>query len=470
MKKKTIIFSLISVSFLLILGGGYCYFPKNQKTPVVNDPIPFSFEQLSPYKFPKNNCPLNKYGAIPDGKTINTQAFEQAIADCSGKGGGTISVPAGNWLTGPIHLKGNLNLYLDKAAIVIFTTDPQAYLPVVLTRFEGIDVYNFSPLIYIADAENVAITGPGKFDGQGQTWMPWKDKEPKAMKQLYAMMQNDISVAKRIFGDPTRPLRPSFIQTINAKNIRLEDFTITNSPRWTIHPIYSDKIAMRNLTVETSGFNSDGIVIDSSTNVLIEDCRLNTGDDTIAIKSGLDKDGWRVNKPAENIVIRNCTITGGHSAIAIGSEMSGGVKNIFLSNLTLDGIDQGIRSKSLKGRGGIVENIWAKNIKIGTAKNAGLKFDLNYDASTLKPSSDILPTFQNFDFENISVENTKVAVSIEGIPGSYIKNVRLKSLQVNSEEGIFINYSEGVSFIDLVTKEGQGKPIFEVQNSQNISY
>ena len=460
-------FYLIGIIISLIVI--FVFFHKKEfSTDLTNDP--FTLESIPPFDFSINTCPINNYGAVGDGKTLNTSSFQKAIEECAKKGGGRVIIPAGNWLTGAINLQSNIELHLENNSRIIFSSNPSDYLPVVFTRLEGIELYNFSSLIYAKDAENIKITGNGTLDGNGQDWMSWKNGEKKGLKKLSNFARENVPPEQRIFGYTESGLRPSFIQLVRCKNITLTDFLITNSPRWTIHPIYSEQIVMQNLRVETDGFNTDGIIIDSSKNVLIENSTLKTGDDTIAIKSGLDQDGWRVNIPSENIIIRNSTILGGHSAIAIGSEMSGNIKNVYLQNLKFDGIDQGIRVKSLAGRGGIVENIWAKNIQIGSATNVAVKFDLTYDASTIKPNTKKIPTFRNFYIENLSVSDTNLAIQLDGLTDSKISNVHFKNIIATAREGADIKNSKNIDFENIDFSKIEKQPVFKIENSSNIGY
>lgn len=468
-KHKITIFLCILLSLVLI--SFFVHEKQREKTeiPKITDQIPFTFKLPEKPSFSINNCNITKYGAVSKENIINTQSIQKAINDCAQKGGGTVSIPAGKWTTGAIQLKSNIDLDITEGATLMFSTNPQDYLPTVFTRIEGMELYNYSPFIYAKDAQNITITGKGTLDGQGATWMSWKNNEPKALQKLYNMAKKNIPVEQRQFGYFENGLRPSFVQFINCQNIWLEDFTIINSPRWTLHPVYSENISMNNLHINTDGFNTDGIVIDSSKNILIENSTIASGDDTISIKSGMDSDGWRVNKPAENIVIRNSQITAGHSAIAIGSEMSGGIKNIFLYNLKLDGIDQGIRAKSVTGRGGVVENLWAKNIAMGDVVNAGIKLDLTYDASTIKSLENKVPTFRNFYFDSISIGKTKVGISLDGLPNSKISNVYFSNIKTSAEKAVIIKNAKDVT-LQKINNFGKENSFFNVEQSDNISY
>jgi polygalacturonase len=459
---------IYSKIFLLaiIFGALFWGWSKYHKNFELPDKIPFAFTEPRALSFPENICNIADFGAIPDGETKNTESFRKAIETCAEKGGGKVFVPEGQWLTGAIHLKSNINLNLHDKAEIIFSDNPDDYLPVVFTRFEGMELYNYSAFIYAKDAQNIAITGKGTLNGQDQFWQSWKTGEKKSIEKLADMIKKDTPSEERIFGFQDSGLRPSFIEFVNCQNIWLENFFITSSPRWTIHPIYCENILMDNLRVETLGFNSDGIVIDSSKNVLIENCTLKTGDDTIAIKSGLEKDGWRVNRPSENIVIRNTKIEEGHSGIAIGSEMSGGVRNVFLYNLYLDGIDQGIRAKSTKSRGGYVENVWAKNISINIATNSAFQIDSTYPASAIKSNNKKAPIMRNFFVENLSVGNVKRAIVIEGLKNEPISDISFFNIRAKSQKSNLLKDCKNINFKKSSFEGPDKDALFETKNCE----
>jgi len=465
-KIKIIIIAILII--LAITTGFFAYWRSHQTAePVV---IPFAFQQMSDPTFPNTICNIKDYGAVSDGTTKNSEAFQKAIADCASKGGGKVLVPEGKWLTGAIHLQSNIDLDLAKGATMLFSTDPKDYLPVVFTRWEGIELYNYSPFIYANDAQNIAITGNGTLDGQGEAWMAWKKQEQAAVQKSYDMAKNNVPVEQRIFGTEQAALRPSFVQFINCQNVLLQDFSITNSPMWTIHPLYSENIIVRGINMQTHGHNTDGIVIDSSKNVLIENSTLSTGDDSISIKSGIDYDGWRVGKPSENIVIRNSTLSDGHSGVAIGSEMSGDVRNVIMYGLNIHDVDQGIRVKSIPGRGGVVENIYAQNIVMNKVANAAYQIDLTYDSSTLASASDKMPALRNFYVDGLSATETNYAVSIEGTDADKISSAHFKNMTVQSKKGVAIKHASDIDFKNVKITGLKKPPTYSVNDSTNVSY
>lgn len=445
--------------------------------------MPFLMPEITVPVFPDRVCSIADYGAVSGGEIMNTKSFAEAISDCAQNGGGKVLVPDGEWLTGPIHLKSNVNLHLEDNAKIVFSSNPNDYLPVVFTRYEGTELYNYSPFVYANGCENIAITGKGKLDGQGKNWWHWKMKEKESSNRLYDMALAGVPVEERIFGTEEYLLRPSFIQIVNSKNILLEDFSIKNGPMWTIHPVYSENITIRGINVDIeyknikingekspNGYNNDGIVIDSSKNVLVENCVLNTSDDAIVIKSGKDADGLRVNRPSKNIVIRNCKVIEGHGAITIGSEMSGGVKNVFAYNCEISGVSVGIRIKSAKGRGGFVENVWVKNISMEKISGNAINIDANYSATVVKPKTEYLPILQNIYFENISGKSIRgSAVFLKGIDGEdVVRNIVLENMKLYSGKGLRAIKINGLQLknIKIYPKEGL---VIDATGSENVS-
>ena len=304
--------------------------------------------RIVPPKFPKKDFEITKYGALADGKTLATDAIKKAIDECSGKGGGRVVIPAGTFLTGAVHLKSNVNLYLAKGATLKFSMNPQDYLPIVKTRWEGMDLMHLSPFIYAYEQENIAVTGEGTLDGQGKSFF-WKwHGNPKyggnpdvlsqkpARARLYEMMEKGVPVEQRIFGGEKDYLRPQFIQPYKCKNVLIEGVTIVDSPMWEIHPLLCENVTVRKVHINSHGPNNDGCDPESCKDVLIEDCYFDTGDDCIAIKSGRNEDGRKANVPTENVIVRGCQMRDGHGGITIGSEISGGVRNVFGENCIMD--------------------------------------------------------------------------------------------------------------------------------------
>lgn len=375
--------------------------------------------------FPNRDFSITNYGAVGDGLLDCTEAFRKAIKACHDAGGGRVVVPAGKFSTGAIHLLSNVNLHISKSAVVLFSRDAQKYLPQVYTRFESVELMNYSPLIYAFGQENIAITGEGELNGQADDdhWWFWKGKWEHAGKQraarevtqhaandrLKAMAEKGIPVNERIFGEGDY-LRPSFVQPYRCKNILIEGVTIRDSPMWAINPVLSENITIRKVKVISHGPNSDGCDPESSKDVLIEDCMFDTGDDCIAIKSGRDHDGRRVNVASENLVIRNCTMKDGHGGVVIGSEISGNVRNVFAEDCTMSSpnLERALRLKSNSRRGGTAENVFMRNVTVGDLAEAVIHIDLFYS----KETGQHLPSVRNIHVKNVTSKNSPYAVYI----------------------------------------------------------
>ncbi len=419
--------------------------------------------------FPDRTCQITDYGAVKGGVVSNTDAFRKAIESCAESGGGTVLVPQGTWLTGAIKLKSNINLHLEKGATVLFSTNFDEYLPVVFSRFEGIEYYNYSAPIYAADAINVAITGEGTLDGQGSAWWSAMRQWDDAIKRLYQMGDNGVPVADRVFGTVKDSLRPSFIEFVNCRRVLVDSVQIRNGPMWTIHPLYSESIIIRNANISTNpGPSTDGIAVDSSSDVLIENNVLSTGDDAIVLKSGRNQDGLRVGRPTEQVLIRNNSILEAHAAVAIGSEMSGGVRNIFVENLSVNTVQYGFRVKSSVGRGGVVENIRAKDIHIGYASIEAIQFTTAYENSFIKNAGDV-PIFRNIDIEDMNVQSSRRSIEIIGLSDQPITDTVFKNITIASKFGARIAEVKNISFDTLSAVPTKGA-IFEIKNGSGIVF
>lgn len=398
--------------------------------------VPAILARIVPPLIPGREFSIMDYGAKSDGKSDSSDAIAQAIAAASAAGGGRVIVPAGEYLTGPIHLKSRINLHLDGGATLKFKTDPQAYLPLVFTRFEGLECWNYSPLIYAYEQENIAITGEGTLDGQAsdENWWAWKGRkvkpgepEPKnqtkARKLLDKMVAENVPTDERKFGEGSY-LRPAFIQPYRCKNVLIEGVRIRRSPMWEITPCLCTNVIVRGVNIVSHGPNNDGCDPESCRDVLIDDCLFDTGDDCIAIKSGRNNDGRRVGVPSENIIVRNCTMKDGHGGVVIGSEISGGCRNVFVENCTMDSpeLDRALRFKSNAVRGGVVENIFMRNVTVGQVAEAALHIDFLYEEGTNGVHQ---PVLRNVVMENVTVQKTPRAVSAVGFPGAEISNVRI---------------------------------------------
>ena len=396
-------------------------------------------------QIPDKQFSIADFGAKADGKTKDTQAITKALDAAEQAGGGTVRFGAGTYLTGALKLRSKVGIHLDKGATILFSTDPADY-PVVLTRWEGTECMNYSGLIYGQGASDIAITGEGTIDGQGSAWWPWTKLARPTLVKLREMGETGDDPTQRKFGTPEAALRPTLFEPINCQRILLDGVKFVNSPFWTLHPIYCSDITARNLDLHGTGPNTDGLNPDSCRNILIENCNFDTGDDCVTLKSGRDRDGRRVGKPTENVIVRNCTFARGHGTVVIGSEMSGGVRNVHVENLTADGTDAGVRIKTRRGRGGTVENIVYRNMTLKNIEKQAITIDMFYDVGNNpgvdQTGKDGIPVIRNVLVENLTCDGAAQAIVIRGLEDSLIENVTLKDVHVkNAKEGMRISGS-----------------------------
>lgn len=378
-------------------------------------------------QFPKRDFSIVDYGAKPGGDA--STAIRDAITACSAAGGGRVLIPAGEWLTGAIRLLSNVNLHLNEGATLKFSTDPAAY-PVVYTRWEGVECMNFSACIYAFEQENIAVTGTGTLDGQAsdENWWAWK-KQRADRDALYAQGQQGTPVAERRYG-PGHFLRPNFFQPYRCKNVLIEGVTILRSPMWEINPVLSQNVIVRGVKISSHGPNNDGCDPESCRDVLIENCVFDTGDDCIAIKSGRNNDGRRVDVPSENLVIRGCTMKDGHGGVVLGSEISGGVRNVFVEDCMMDSphLDRALRLKSNAERGGVLENIFMRNVQIGRVTEAVLTVDLLYEEG---PRGKFMPVIRNIELDHLVSTSSPRVLFIRGFKGASIDDIRVQNSVFN---------------------------------------
>ena len=421
--------------------------------------------QITLPTFPDKTFVITDYYNGTD--SLYTTAINRAIDECSAQGGGTVLIPNGTYRTAPIRLKSNVNLHLSDSTILQFVTDPQLF-PTVLTRIEGIDCHNISPLIYAYDETNIALTGKGVLDGQADTtnWFASKrlkgiDKDGKKINEktlLYQMMKDSVPVNKRIFAGE-KGIRPQFINLYKCTNILLEGFTLHHSPFWLIHPLLSENITIRKVTMQSHGANNDGCDPESCKNVLIDSCYFDTGDDCIAIKSGRDEDGRYWNIPCENIIVRNCQMKDGHAGVAIGSEITGGCQNVWVENCHMDSpeLDRIIRIKSNAERGGEVKNIFVRNITVGECKESVLGMELKYWHVEDGPYP---PYFHNVHLENITSQKSNYLLHIDGSEGKIqARDIFIKNCTFNGVVQPEINYVVGAEGIHFQNVTANGKEI-----------
>ena len=401
------------------------------------DALPAILEQIVPPQFPDRDFSVTDFGAVGDGATDCTGAFRAAVESCAASGGGRVVVPPGTYLTGPIHLKSNVNLHVSQGAVVKFSTDSKHYAALVITRWEGVECMNYSPLIYAYEQTNIAITGSGVLDGQGSDkhWWPWKGNrqdgwtegmpnQKEGRTRLFAMAEQGVPVAERIFGEG-HYLRPNFVQPYRSSNILIEGVTFKDSPMWFIHPVLSTNVTVRNVRVIGLGPNNDGCNPESSRNVLIKDCYFDTGDDCIAIKSGRNADGRRINVPSENIVVQGCRMKEGHGGVVVGSEISGGVRNVYAEQCVMDSpnLDRAIRIKTNSVRGGTIENIFVRHVEVGQVAEAVVKINFFYEEGD---AGAFTPVVRNVHIADVRCTKGKFALWVRGYERSPVEDLVLE--------------------------------------------
>ncbi len=455
------------------------------KTAVIDDApdtialihAPFIMPQLSRPVFNDTKYDVRKFGAKEGGTVKNTEAIQNAIDAAARAGGGTIVIPEGIWLTGAIHLEDGINLHLVKGAELLFSQDPKDYLPAVFSRHEDIECYKFSSFIYAQGKTNIGITGEGVLNGQGKPWWEWKKSQKKSDALLRKMADTNLPVKERVFdGSNGYFLRPAFFQPMNCKNVFVEGVTFLYGAFWTITPTYCDNVIVRKVKIETYGNyghtpNGDGVDPSSCKNVLIEYCEFATGDDCIAIKSGRDKDGLRVNLPTENVVVRNCFGKQGHGGIVIGSETSGGIRNIYAYDCAFNGTDRIVRIKTARGRGGIIENMWFRSLSADTIEQEALRINMLYEGSRfpVEPVTQATPVIRNIHYSNINCAYSKsAAIEIIGIPEMPVENISFDSVSIHSSKGFACTDVHNIRLENVALYQESG-PVINVIDGSDIA-
>lgn len=463
----------------------------------------FAYELPKIYQphFSRQIFRITDFGAKADGLTLNTKAVNDAIEAANKAGGGTVVFPEGIWLTGPIVLKSNVRLHLEKNALLSFSKNRDDF-PLVETTFEGVATYRAQAPISAVRAENVGITGEGIIDGGGDAWKPVKRSKmtESAWKQLVASggkvsadgntwYPSESALKGSLAGDIGRTgagktkadfeavkdfLRPNMVQLTESKNILVEGVTFQNSPAWTLHFVVSEHITVRGVKVKNPwyGQNNDAVDLESSRNALLENCIFDTGDDAITLKSGRDEQGRKRGIPTENVIARNMTIYHAHGGFVIGSEMSGGVRNVFISNSTFIGTDIGLRFKTQRGRGGLVEKVYASNLLMKDIPGDAILFDMYYGGKEQKAEkfavTEATPRFQDFFFHDIVVQGAKRGIFVRGLPEMNVKNVRMENLIVQAETGMYAEEGENISIKNLTLLTTNTNPVFTIHNSKAI--
>ena len=501
---RKILFSLVGL--FLVVGftaakNNYDYLYQN---------LPFSMQKVEVPMFPNNTVSVADFGGLGDGIALNTDAFNKAIDALSKKGGGKLNVPAGVWFTGPIELKSNINLHLDKGALILFSPDFNLY-PLVNTCFEGLETKRCQSPISARNAVNVAITGEGSINGSGEAWRPlkkakvtesqWKKviksggilKDPTywypSMGSIKGQSLSDMNVPTGKLTDAEWLeikdfLRPTMINFIECKNVFLQGVLFENSPSWNIHPLLCSNLIIDNITVRNPSYaqNGDGIDIESCKNVLLVNSNFDVGDDGICIKSGKDEQGRKRARPTENVIVDNCKVFKAHGGFVVGSEMSGGVRNISVNNCQFLGTDVGLRFKSNRGRGGLVENIYISDIYMFDIVTDSFLFDLFYggksasesledgdesqNSAQIPPVTDETPSFRNIYVKNIVSRNARRAMFFNGLPEMNITNINVENAIITSEYGAVLSESNGIKFknIQIIPRTGAALTLQNVKN------
>ncbi len=507
---------------LLIAIGLLCFVPiisaqkyksiTNNEIKAFYKDLPFEMPLLKAPKFANNTVKITDFGGMGDGVTLNTEAFAKAIDAVSKKGGGKVIVPSGIWLTGPITLKSNINLFLEQNSLILFSTNFDLY-PIIDANFEGLSTKRCQSPISAINAENIAITGYGVIDGSGDAWRPVKkdklterhfknlvasggvlsaDKKmwfpsPGSLKGQGMCVDQNVPVGPQTDAEWMEIrdfLRPVMINFVRSKNILLEGVTFQNSPAWNIHPFICENVIVNNITVRNPWYsqNGDGIDIESCKNTLIVNSNFDVGDDAICMKSGKNEEGRMRNIPTENVIVDNCIVYHGHGGFVVGSEMSGGIRNIKVNNCNFIGTDVGLRFKSNRGRGGLVENIYISNINMKDIPTDPLLFDLFYGgkgpleledeevsgngSNGIPPVTEETPAFRNILIENIISSNSNRAMYFNGLPEMKLENVKVRNSVFSAKIGAVINQSKNVEFSNIKIDNTSGN-IVEIQNIDN---
>ena len=396
------------------------------------------FELPARPEFSSLTVAITDFGATEG--SASGDAIRAAIESVHKSGGGRVVVPSGRWPSGPIHLLSNVELHLSEGAAIDFSTDRADYLPAVLINYEGIRCYNYSPMVYANGAENIALTGKGRLEGNGESWWSWARTTMDGRNRLYKMMVS-TPVSERVFAKDEDGLRSPFVQILNSKGVLIEDVYLHDSPFWTVHIAWCEGVTVRGITIEnqTMSPNTDGINIDASNTALVENCTLKTlGDDMICLKAGRNQDAWDVGRACENVVIRNCRGVGKcrSGGIVIGSEMSGSVRNVLATDCEFEDNINCIRIKSKDGRGGVVENIEYRNLTMKTGMR-GINLTFRYSseaADAPEIPGKYMPEFRNISFENIVCDNLDIGIAIDGVVGGKMSEIYMKDIDMRARQ------------------------------------
>lgn len=461
--------------------------------------LPINLKPVTAPVIPAYEVKITDFGGVNDGLTLNTDAFAKAMAHLSAKGGGRLVVPEGIWYTGPICFESNVELHLDRGALVLFSENLADY-PSVVSDWEGLSTHRATSPLSARNKHDIAITGDGTFNGNGQKWRPVKKGKMTAAQwseltktgcvndkgdvwfpneRIREVYDNRELQAKVHRGDKATVdyahdfLRPVLLSFISCKNVLLKDATFENSPAWNLHPLLCENLIIDNVNVRNPWYaqNGDGIDVESCTDVLVANSRFDVGDDAICIKSGKDKDGRDRGIPCSNVLIEGCTVYHGHGGFVIGSEMSGGAKDIVVRNCVFIGTDVGLRFKSTRGRGGVVEDIYVDNIKMSDIAGDALIFDLYYGikpGAPVPPVTEETPSFRNMYISDVTCRSAKRAALFNGLPEMPMKNVVIRNSRFRADSGIELNHVDGLTLENVVI-DAPGQKIKEGEGVKNVN-
>ncbi|MDQ8200528.1 glycoside hydrolase family 28 protein [Pelagicoccus enzymogenes] len=453
-------FSLRSIASLFALALlPACFSADRSDLELTWDTAAEIIDSIEAPEIPTRVYSIVEYGAQPGLDFDSLPAVKAALADAVLQGGGKLVFPEGRWfIKGPIHLKSHIELHLEAGAEIVFSEDPADYLPAVLTRWEGSLCFNYSPLVYAFQATDIAITGTGTLNGNAADgFATWRPQQQAAQLRLRQMGNDLVPVHQRVFGEGDF-LRPPFIQFFGCERVLMEGVTVTNSPFWCIHPVFCSDVVLRGVTVNSYHKNNDGVDPDSSRNVLIEDCTFLTGDDSVAIKAGRDQDGWNVGRPTECIVIRNCEMPDVHNALAVGSEMSGGVQSIFMENCRIGSARSCIYFKSNPDRGGYIRGVRVRNIQVGTARTNFIDFLTDYPGWR---GNNYPAQYSDFVIEDVSCEVAeKFGIYAVGKPEAPVSDITLRNVSIDLAKQVpqFLALAQNITFENVSINGEQVAP------------
>lgn len=483
---------------------------KELKQLPIGNKYQYELPQVMEVAFKKDTFNIQSYGAIANGITLNTKPIEDAIEVCSKNGGGTVLIPAGLWLTGPIVLKSNVNLHLSSGAVLQFSGNANDF-PLVKTNWEGVDAIRAQSPLYALGAENIAITGKGIIDGAGQAWRPVKKSKMTPPEWNALVKSGGFLNEKQDTWYPTeralkgslakRPgviaegydlqkaeeikefLRPNMLNFVNCTRVLLEGVTFQNSPAWCLHPLLTKHLTLRNITVRNpwNAQNGDGVDIESCRYVLIENCSFDVGDDAICIKSGRDEEGRKRGVPTEDVIVRNSTVYHGHGGFVVGSEMSGGARNLFVFDCNFLGTDIGLRFKTTRGRGGVVEKIYIQNIQMNNIGGSAILFDMYYMAKDplaifagdeqpsieFQPVNEGTPQFKDIYIKNVTCKGAETAIFVRGLPEQNIHNINMEDISIESQEGFVCVEGDNIT-LKNATLHCTSKAVIDIMDSKSI--